>query len=76
MAAVESESEIVAVKLNSGELNRNEKENVDAEDDASKPKESKKKPRIRYIDRLRVLLTFLLAIHHCFYVVQSGWAPL
>jgi fucose 4-O-acetylase-like acetyltransferase len=64
MATVESE--VVAVALKNEEEPQKE----------SKPiEQSKKKPRIHYIDRLRVLLTFLVVIHHCFWVVENGWDP-
>jgi hypothetical protein len=60
----EVESEVVVVALNTEEP---QKEKIE-----EKPK---KKPRIHYIDRLRVLLTFLVVVHHCFWVVINGWDP-
>jgi len=33
------------------------------------------KPRYYYIDNLRFFLTFLVVIHHCFWVVIAGWHP-
>jgi hypothetical protein len=33
------------------------------------------KTRIYYIDKLRLWLTILVIIHHCFFIVMFGWSP-
>jgi len=34
-----------------------------------------RKPRIYYVDKLRLFLTAIVVVHHCFWVVAAGWFP-